>query len=47
MNYKDAKGNPVSKTYNNTNRYLIGTQTMPENVTVIGGKTGTTGMAMQ
>lgn len=45
MNYKDAKGNPVSKTYNNTNRYLIGTQTMPENVTVIGGKTGTTGMA--
>lgn len=45
MNYKDANGNAVSKTYDNTNRYLLGTQKMPENVTVIGGKTGTTSMA--
>lgn len=45
MNYKDANGNMISKTYNNTNRYLLGTQPMPDNVKVIGGKTGTTGMA--
>lgn len=45
MNYKDKNDNPVSKIYNNTNRYLIGTQIMPDNITVVGGKTGTTRMA--
>ena len=45
MNYKDRNGNPVSKTYNNTNQYLLGTRTMPDNVKVVGGKTGTTSRA--
>ena len=33
---------PVNVTWFNTNGYLKGTFSMPENVTVIGGKTGTT-----
>lgn len=35
-------GAPVNVTWFNTNGYLKGTFSMPENVTVIGGKTGTT-----
>lgn len=44
-NYTDAAGNPVTKEWDNTNKYLMGTEPMPEGVTVIGGKTGTTGEA--
>ena len=40
--YMDASGAPVNVTWFNTNGYLKGTFSMPENVTVIGGKTGTT-----
>lgn len=40
--YMDASGNPVNVTWFNTNGYLKGTYSMPENVTVVGGKTGTT-----
>lgn len=44
-NYTDAAGNPVTKEWDSTNKYLMGTEPMPEGVTVIGGKTGTTGEA--
>ena len=44
-NYTDAAGNPVTKEWDSTNKYLMGTEPMPGGVTVIGGKTGTTGEA--
>lgn len=40
--YHDRSGNDKSVDIKNSNRYLRGTWEMPENVTVIGGKTGTT-----
>ena len=40
--YTDASGAQVDQVWVNTNGYLKGTYDMPENVTVIGGKTGTT-----
>ena len=40
--YTDASGAQVNQVWVNTNGYLKGTYDMPENVTVIGGKTGTT-----
>lgn len=43
--YTNAQGAAVSKTFKNTCGYLTGTYTAPENVTVTGGKTGTTGEA--
>ncbi len=43
--YTNASGGQVTKTYNNTCGYLSGAYSAPENVTVIGGKTGTTGDA--
>ncbi len=43
--YKDRNGGEKSLEVNNSNRYLKGTQEMPPNVTVIGGKTGTTNAA--
>lgn len=43
--YTNAQGNAVSKTFKNTCGYLTGAYTSPENVTVTGGKTGTTGEA--
>ncbi|MCD8324746.1 MAG: D-alanyl-D-alanine carboxypeptidase [Clostridiales bacterium] len=43
--YLDASGNTVTQTWANTNGYLTGTYEMPEGVTVIGGKTGTTAAA--
>ena len=43
--YTDANGNSVQKTWSNTNRYLLGKTTAPEGITVVGGKTGTTGAA--
>lgn len=43
--YTDANGNSVQKTWSNTNRYLLGKTTAPDGITVVGGKTGTTGAA--
>ena len=40
--YYDSAGNPKEVSINTTNRYLNGDCAMPENITVIGGKTGTT-----
>lgn len=45
VTYTNAQGASVSKTFKNTCGYLTGDYTAPENVTVIGGKTGTTGEA--
>ena len=44
-NYTDVAGNPVTQDWATTNKYLMGTEAVPEGVTVIGGKTGTTGEA--
>ena len=43
--YTDKSGNTVKQTWYNTNGYLTGAFQSPENVTVVGGKTGTTGEA--
>ncbi len=40
--YKDGSGNPVDAVYNTTNQYFLDTYDYPENVRVLGGKTGTT-----
>lgn len=40
--YYDKNGKEKKKTAKSTNRYLRGTVETPENVTIIGGKTGTT-----
>lgn len=45
INYKGTDGSPASRTFSSTDRYLVGTQTPPDGVTVIGGKTGTTSLA--
>lgn len=44
-NYKNSAGETVEITYNTTNRYLKGDMEAPTEVTVIGGKTGTTNAA--
>lgn len=44
-NYTDASGMPVSQEWTSTNRYIAGTETCPDGITIIGGKTGTTGEA--
>lgn len=41
-NYKNAAGESKQKVYENTNRYLLGTEKAPSGTTVVGGKTGTT-----
>lgn len=43
--YTDASGAEVDQVWVNTNGYLKGTYDMPENMNVIGGKTGTTDAA--
>lgn len=43
--YYDSSGNPKELSIGTSNRYLNGNCPMPENVTVIGGKTGTTNAA--
>lgn len=43
--YQNASGNTVTQTWKSTNRYLNGQTTEPEDITVIGGKTGTTNAA--
>lgn len=40
--YRDRNGNEKTLDFKNSNRYLRGTWEIPTNVTVIGGKTGTT-----
>jgi D-alanyl-D-alanine carboxypeptidase (penicillin-binding protein 5/6) len=40
--YKNASGNTVDVTWENTNGYLSGDAETPEGITVVGGKTGTT-----
>lgn len=45
VRYTDAEGNPVEKTWENTNQYLSGISSAPDGFTIIGGKTGTTGEA--
>jgi D-alanyl-D-alanine carboxypeptidase (penicillin-binding protein 5/6) len=43
--YTDVSGNETSQTWTNTNKYLSGEVSQPDGVTVLGGKTGTTGAA--
>lgn len=43
--YLDASNRYIEKELNTTNRYLKGTEATPEDITVIGGKTGTTSKA--
>lgn len=40
--YTDANGNKKSQTWKNSNQYITGEQAMPDGLTVLGGKTGTT-----
>ena len=42
VDYLDALGIPVQQVWKSTNKYLLGTETVPGSVTVFGGKTGTT-----
>lgn len=42
VDYIDKEGLPVQQIWTPTNKYLLGTETVPEGITVIGGKTGTT-----
>ncbi len=43
--YKDAQGNQKTIEIRNTNQYFMGNVEAPENITVLGGKTGTTNAA--
>ena len=43
--YTDVNGAGVERTWENTNQYLTGKEKAPEGITVVGGKTGTTGAA--
>lgn len=45
MHYKNSTGTPLSQTIDTTNMYLNGTYTLPADVTMVGGKTGTTSLA--
>lgn len=40
--YQDASGAPVTQTWNNSNKFISGERSMPEGLTALGGKTGTT-----
>ena len=43
--YKDAQGNQKTIEIRNTNQYFMGNVEAPENITILGGKTGTTNAA--
>ncbi len=43
--YTDADGNPREETVKTTNQYFLKNHTAPDNITVLGGKTGTTNAA--
>lgn len=45
VTYYNKSGEAVSQSWSNTNQYLLGKQTAPDGITVVGGKTGTTGEA--
>lgn len=45
-NYTDQNGNAVSRDFKTTIRYVSGSVTPPENLVILGGKTGTTPKAM-
>ena len=45
IHYTDSKNRSVTREFLTTNRYLRGTETAPEDITVLGGKTGTTSKA--
>lgn len=45
ITYAHSNGDKVEKTYSTTNLYLKGNEPMPDGITVIGGKTGTTNKA--
>lgn len=40
--YLDANGATVEQVWTSTNKYLMGTESAPRGITVVGGKTGTT-----
>ncbi len=40
--YQDMRGNSIEKTFQATNQYLTGKSELPQGLTAIGGKTGTT-----
>ncbi len=40
--YKDSNGMPKSQEWSSSNKYLLGEETAPDGIRVIGGKTGTT-----
>ena len=41
-NYQDKEGQAVSKSWKNGNWFMTGEREMPEGVSAVGGKTGTT-----
>lgn len=43
--YTASNGNPVEKTVRTTNQYFLNQYRSPENITILGGKTGTTNAA--
>lgn len=43
--YQDQEGNPKEQTWKNSNKYISGELAMPEGLTALGGKTGTTSAA--
>ncbi len=45
VSYYDRNGEAATQSWSNTNQYLLGKQTAPEGIEVVGGKTGTTGEA--
>lgn len=45
VSYTNRSGRAVTKTWNNTNRYISGANPAPDGITVVGGKTGTTNAA--
>lgn len=45
VTYTNANGSQIDKEYSTTNLYLKGNEAMPDGITVIGGKTGTTNKA--
>ena len=45
VNYTDAQGNAKTKTFKSTNMYFSGSFEIPDEIEIIGGKTGTTNAA--
>lgn len=45
FDYRKSNGEPVTKTIRTTNKYLTGDYTMPGQIAIIGGKTGSTSAA--